>query len=53
MNREWVLFNLREAQEEMTRAIANVEADQSYDRGELGVAVTHAYRQIEHSMECA
>jgi len=46
MNREWVLFHLREAQQELARTIADIEADPRYDVGELSVAVGHAYHHL-------
>lgn len=46
MNREWVLLHLREAQEELTRTIAEIEADPDYDVGEFLVAMQHLYHHL-------
>jgi hypothetical protein len=42
MNRDWVLFNLREAEEEIRRTIAEIEAVPDYGYGEFVVAMSHA-----------
>jgi hypothetical protein len=46
MNRDWVLFNLREAQEEIQRTISEIEQDPGYDFGEFVVAMGHAYHHL-------
>jgi hypothetical protein len=46
MNRDWVLFNLREAQEELRRMIAEIEETPDYDLGEFVVAMGHAYHHL-------
>jgi hypothetical protein len=46
MNREWLLFNLREAEEEMRRTIADIESQPDYGYGELAVAITHVYHHL-------
>jgi hypothetical protein len=46
MNREWVLFHLREAQEELRRTIAEIESTSDYGPGEFSVAVAHAYHHL-------
>ena len=46
MNREWVLFHLREAEEELRRTIAEIESTPEYGYGEFIVAITHAYHHI-------
>lgn len=46
MNRDWVLFNLREAQEEIRRTIAEIERHPDYDFGEFIVAMAHAYHHL-------
>ena len=39
MNREWVLFNLREAAGELSRTIAEIDADSDYDYAHFSVAM--------------
>ncbi len=46
MNRDWVLSQLREAQEELNRTIGEMEADPEYDVGELMVAMQHLYDHL-------
>jgi hypothetical protein len=46
MNRDWVLFNLREAEEEIRRTIADIEAAPDYGYGKLVVAMGHAYHHL-------
>jgi hypothetical protein len=46
MNSEWVLFHLREAEEELRRTIARLESTPDYDRGEFGVAMAHVYHHL-------
>ena len=46
MNREWVLFQLREGQEELNRTIAEIAADPDYDVGEFIVAMQHLYHHL-------
>jgi len=46
MNRDWVLFHLREADEELRRTIAEIESTPDYGTGELIVAMTHAYHHL-------
>ena len=46
MNRDWVLFNLREAEEEIRRTIAEIEAVPDYGYGEFVVAMSHAYHHL-------
>lgn len=46
MNRDYVLFHLREAREELERTIAEIEASPSYGYGEFVVAVTHLYHHV-------
>jgi len=46
MNRDAVIFHLREAKEELDRTIANVECDGSYDSVEFQVAMSHLYHHI-------
>jgi len=46
MNRDWVLFNLREAIEELTRTISEIEATPDYGYGEFSVAMQHLYHHL-------
>lgn len=46
MNREWVVWNLREAKEELDRTISHLESDAEYDWPELSVAVVHLYHHL-------
>jgi hypothetical protein len=46
MNREWVLFHLQEAQEELRRTIAEIASTPDYGSGEFVVAITHAYHHL-------
>ena len=46
MNRDAVLFHLREAKEELDRTIGEIQSDQSYDYGEFVVAMSHLYHHL-------
>ncbi len=46
MNRDWVLFNLREAEKELRQTIAAMESTPDYGTGEFSVAMTHAYHHL-------
>ena len=46
MNRDWVLFHLREADDELRRTIAAIESMPDYGYGEFVVAMTHAYHHL-------
>jgi hypothetical protein len=46
MNRDWVLFNLREAEQELRRPISEIESTPDYDVGKLVVAMGHAYHHL-------
>jgi hypothetical protein len=46
VNRDYVLYNLREAQEELERTIRELEKDSDYDFGEFVVAMSHLYLHI-------
>jgi hypothetical protein len=46
LNREWVLWNLREAKEELDRTILEIEGDAEYDGPELWVAMAHLYQHL-------
>jgi hypothetical protein len=46
VNIEFVLFNLREASEELTKTIAAISEDPSYGDGEFFPAIQHIYHHI-------
>ena len=46
MNHNYILFNLREATEELERTIREIEANPDYDVGEMTVAFSHLYHHI-------
>ncbi len=46
MNRDAVLFHLREAKEGLDRTIEEIERDQNYDCGEFVVAMSHLYHHL-------
>ncbi len=46
MNQGWILFHLREAQEELARTIANLEASESVDEIEFEIAMAHMYNHL-------
>jgi len=43
MNREWILFHLKEAHKELRGAIEEFEKRSDYDEGEYLVAMMHLY----------
>ena len=53
VNREWVLFQLREGQEELNRTIAEIAADPDYDVGEFIVAMQHFYHHLNTAWNLA
>lgn len=46
MNKNFILFNLGEAQEEIERIISDLKSGSDYDYGEYVVAMTHLYHHI-------
>jgi len=46
VNREFVLFHVREAAEELARTVKEIEADPEYDSGQFLIAVQHAYHHV-------
>ena len=46
MNKGWILFHLREAQEELTRTIAEIEAAEYVDEIEFETATAHMYNHL-------
>ena len=47
INSDWVLFHLREAEEELKKTIAGSESTPDYGYGEFIVAVTHVYHHLD------
>ena len=46
MNRDAILFHLREAKEELDRTISEIAGDSSYEVGQFRVAMSHLYHHI-------
>jgi hypothetical protein len=46
MNREWVLYHLRQAHQELARTITGIDSDLEYDVEEFGVALAHVYHHV-------
>lgn len=46
MNKGWILFHLREAQEELTRTIAELDATENVDEIEFEIAIAHMYNHL-------
>ena len=46
MNREFVLFNLRDAQAALSEMIKEIEEDETYGYGEYTVAMAHLYHHM-------
>lgn len=46
MNTDYVLFNLREALEELDQTIKDLERDSEYGEPEFSVAMTHLYHHV-------
>ena len=46
MNRNHVVFHLREAEAELVRAISEIESNREFGIGELVVAVQHLYHHV-------
>ena len=46
MNRNAVLFHLREAKEELDRTITEIERDQGYDHTGFQIAMGHLYHHL-------
>ena len=46
MNKEYVLFNLREAKEELDKTINEIETDSEYGYGDFIIAMRHLYHHI-------
>jgi hypothetical protein len=46
MNKDWILFHLREGLEELTRTIAAFEAKPEYDETKFEIAMAHLYNHL-------
>jgi len=46
MNREAILFHLREAKEELDRTIREIEKEKSYEFGDFLPAMSHLYHHL-------
>jgi len=46
MNKEWVLFHLKEALEAIEGTIKGIESQPDYDYPELSVEITHIYHHL-------
>jgi hypothetical protein len=46
MNRDHVLFHLKEAAEELMRTIAQVEKEPDYTAGEFAIPMQHLYHHL-------
>lgn len=46
MNKNFVLLNLREAQEEIEKTIGDLETDVEYDEPQFLVAMMHLYHHV-------
>ena len=46
MNKEWILFHLNEALEEIESTIKDIETDPEYDNPEYSVAIAHLYHHV-------
>ena len=46
MNKDYVLFHLREAKEELDRTIGDVANDPEYTEADFGIAIAHLYNHV-------
>lgn len=46
MNKDWVIYNLKEAKEELDRTIVDIENDPEYDLGVFFVSMQHLYHHL-------
>lgn len=46
MNKDWTVLHLREALEELTRTIAELESEPEYCEGKFYVAMAHMYSHL-------
>jgi hypothetical protein len=46
MNKDWVLFHLKEAKDEIENTIKEIESQPDYDDPEFSVAIAHLYHHV-------
>jgi hypothetical protein len=46
MNREYILYNLKAASEELTNTIKEIEDNETYEYGDYWVGIQHLYHHI-------
>lgn len=46
MNKNWILFHLREALEEIEGTIKEIESSPEYDEPEFSIAMNHLYHHV-------
>ena len=46
LNKEWILFHLKEGLEELSRTIGDLESNNDYTYGEFSVAMMHLYHHL-------
>ena len=46
MNKDFILFNLREAEEEITKTINDLQTEAEYDEPEFSVALMHLFHHV-------
>lgn len=46
MNKDYVLYNLKEAREEIETTIREIASEEDYGHGDYSVAMTHLYHHI-------
>jgi hypothetical protein len=56
MNKDWILFHLKESLEEIESTIKDIENDPDYGHEEYSVAITHLYHHVNtawNSQDCS
>ncbi len=46
MTKDWVLFHLQEAKEELDKTIGQVQSQSDYEVGQFAVAMQHLYHHL-------
>ena len=46
LNKKWVLWNLKEAKEELGRGISKIESDPDFTSAGFGVVLTEVYEHV-------
>jgi hypothetical protein len=46
MNKDFILFNLKEARDQIVQTIQNMESDPEYEYGNYVVEITHLYHHL-------